>query len=194
MRKILTYISLSFLLFGIIGFLFNMCLSFGGFTYNGELPLTSIQGIEEKNDEIFVGLGFYNRIQVYDLNGKFIRYIKTNNHSKDYDFRIDEQGNPIINVIYLRKTPINKYTQKNGSEYFIGSQIPLIIEKKEGSHYNHLIKQPYHMSLWSGINSWVIGVIGVFIFILINSLIIMDVFGQNIPKKNQMRLLIKRIF
>jgi hypothetical protein len=194
MRKFFTYFATLLILFGLFGFFFNMFLSQNS-VYNSELPLNSIQGIIEQNGNIYVGLGQYNRIQVYDLNGKFLHFINTSNHTKDYNFKIDEQGNPIINVIYLRKKPIKNYIQNDGSQYFIGNRIPLIIEKKDHLGIHHIIKQPFHMSLWSGVwNPWLIAIFGIFLFFTINSVIMADLDSQNISKKEHMKQFFKRIF
>ena len=195
MKKIITYISLSLILFGIFGFLYNMALSFGGKSFEGELPLTSIQGIEENNDKIYIGLGFYNRIQVYDLNGNYLNYIKTNNYSKDFNFTIDNQGQPIVNLIYLQKQKVEKYIQKNGTEYYISQKLPLTINRVNEQGEESIIKQPLFMTLWAGaVNPWIIGVIGVFLFVLTNSVIISDVLGDNTPKNIKLKLLVSRIF
>ena len=195
MKKIITYISLSLILFGIFGFLYNMALSFGGKSFEGELPLTSIQGIEENNDKIYIGLGFYNRIQVYDLNGNYLNYIKTNNYSKDFNFTIDNQGQPIVNLIYLQKQKVEKYIQKNGTEYYISQKLPLTINRVNEQGEESIIKQPLFMTLWAGaVNPWIIGVIGVFLFVLTNIVIISDVLGDNTPKHIKLKLLVSRIF
>lgn len=186
---------MTLIVFGIFGFLYNMTLSFGGNTFEGELPLTSIQGVVEKNDRIYIGLGFYNRIQIYDLEGDYLNYIKTNTYSKDFDFTIENNGSPSVTVIFVRDEKVSQYIQKDGAEYFVSQKIPLTISRVYNQEEKSIISQPLHMSLWAGpFNPWVIGVIGVFIFGLTNSIIIMDVFGQNIPKNMKTRLLISRIF
>jgi hypothetical protein len=172
-----------------------MTLAFGGKSFEGELPLTSIQGIVENNDKVYIGLGFYNRIQVYDLDGNYINYIKTNNYSKDFNFTIDNQGQAIVNLIYLQKEKVENYIQKNGTEYFIRQKLPLTINRVNEQGEKTIIKQPLFMTLWAGaVNPWIIGVIGVFIFVLTNSVIISDVFGDNIPKSIKLKFLVSRIF
>ncbi len=186
---------MSLILFGIFGFLYNMALSFGGKSFEGELPLTSIQGIEENNDKIYIGLGFYNRIQVYDLNGNYLNYIRTKNYSKDFNFTIDNQGQPIVNLIYLQKQKVENYIQKNGTEYYISQKLPLTINRVNEQGEESIIKQPLFMTLWAGaVNPWIIGVIGVFLFVLTNSVIISDVLGDNTPKNIKLKLLVSRIF
>lgn len=196
MRKTLTDIAVLIILFGMSGFLFNtLFVSQGSFIYKGELPLTGIQGIIEKNGKIYIGLGESSRIQVYNLDGKFIEYIKTPNYSKDFDFQIDENGSPTVNVIYIREKSIEKYIQQDGSEYKISSKIPILLEKKDSFGKHIKIRQPLHMSLWGGsINCWLIGLMGVVFFVIINSTIIMNLAGMNITKEERMKLFFKRIF
>lgn len=196
MRKILTYIATLLILFGILGFLFNtLLLSHGGITFKGELPLTNVQGIIEKNKKIYIGLGEYDRIQVYTLDGKYLDYYKTSNYSKAFDFSIDEIGDPIVNVIYTRDKPVEKYIQEDQSEYKIISRFPITVEKKHSNKKHIIIKQPLHMSFWGGsINCWLIGVIGVFLFFIINSWIIMEVQGLQISKEKKSLETFKRIF
>jgi len=85
MRRVISYISFALFLFGIFSFLYIL-LSLGWYEYKSELPITDIQGIVEKNERIYIGLGFYNRIQVYDMDGSFLYFIKVNNHTKQFDF------------------------------------------------------------------------------------------------------------
>src|SRR5436190_16572693 len=94
LKKILTYLALALFIFGILGFIFNFMVGSGLISIHSELPLFGVQGVVERNNKLYVGLGFYNRVQIYDLNGNYSGYKKTNNYSKDFDFTIDENGNP----------------------------------------------------------------------------------------------------
>jgi len=195
MRKIFTYISLSFFSFGILGFLYNMKLASDGNDFDGELPLTSIQEIKEKNDKIYIGLGFYSRIQVYDINGKYLHYIKTKNYMKDFNFTIDNEGKEHINVIFTRKEIIDKHIQDNGNIYFINKRFPLTINRINKNIEKSVIKQRLDMTFWGGpITSWLIGFIGLLLFCIFNIFIIMEVFGENITTSEKIKLLSKRIF
>ena len=179
-----------------LGFIFNVFLiPHGVIKIKNELPNTDIQGIVEKNGKIYVGLGMYNRIQTYNLNGKFIEYVKTTNYSKAYDFIIDENSNPQINIIYTRDKSIEKYIQDDRSEYSIKSKFPLVIEKQDslGSHIK--IKQPFHMAIWGGnFNCWLIAGFGVIIFLILNIKIIINVQDLNLSKDESTKETFKRIF
>ena len=183
MRKIITLISLIIFIFGISSFLFNSSISSGRNTYDGELPITSIQGIIEKKGKIYVGLGVYNRIQIYDLKGNYISSINIKNYSKDFNFYINDQGNPIVNIIYLRKEPVYNYLQKDGSIYFVESKIPLSISKIDNNGTHIIIKQPTHMSLWAGIIiPWMIGAFGILLLLITNTYTIISLLNK-ISKK-----------
>lgn len=178
------------------GFILNTFLIPQGVViYNEELPISNIQGIIEKNGKIFVGLGEYNRIQIYNSTGEFMEYIKTSNHSKAYDFIIDENNNPTVNVIFTRDKPIEKYIQNDGSVYKVRSKFPFIIEKQDSLGKHIKIKQPLHMSFWGGsINCWLIGLIGSFLFFITNSNIIMEVQELKISKEARSKEILRRIF
>lgn len=172
-----------------------MLISFHNLKFEGELPITNIQDIQEQNDKIYVGLGAYNRIQVYDLKGKYLDFIKTNNFAKDFDFAVDNEGNAIINVIYLRPGFPKRFPQLNGDRYLKVSQFPLKINKIDEKGERLVIQQPLRMSLWGGtFTPWVIAVICALLFVLINSVIILQVFGSNIPKNEKVKLALRRIF
>ncbi len=194
MRKIITYISLIPILFGIVGFIFNFFIATKG-GYSSELPLTSIQEIKEIENKIYIGLGFYNRIQVYDSNGNYIKFIPTNNRNKDFNFSINNNGDADITVIYRRDEHIYRHIQENGDKYYISRKFPLTINKVDLNGDKTIIKQPLHMSFWAGaIAPWVIAVIGFFLFFFTNSLKIMDVYGRDIPSNLKSKLLFKEIF
>lgn len=59
-----------------------------------------------------MGLGFYSRVQIYDLKGNYLGYKKTNNHSRDFDFTIDDYGNPKIFVNYYKDGSINHFSDE----------------------------------------------------------------------------------
>ncbi len=195
MRKAISYILLAPILFGIASFIFNLMLMFGIHTYRGELPICNVQGIVEANSKVYVGLGFYNRIQVYNLEGNYLKYINTDNHSKDFDFTIDSLENPIISVIYSQKDRSINYLQENGNQYIIETYIPLQIDRISKQTRSNLVRQPWFYFLWGGpIVPWCIAAIGVFLFGLINSLIIMEVFGSSISKEQKLKVLYQQIF
>lgn len=195
MRKTLSYLLVSILLAAIFTFIFNMLLSSNNLNFQGELPIADIQDIQEQNDKIYIGLGTYNRIQVYDFKGKYLNYIKTSNFAKAFDFSIDRTGNAKIYVIYKRAGFPNRFPQLNGDRYLKVSQFPFKINKIDENGEHAIIQQPMHMSFWGGTyTSWVIGALCVFLFMLINSVILMEVFGSNMPKNEKVKMAFRKIF
>ena len=102
MRKIISILSICLILMGAFGFLLNMFISLGFVNVNIELPLEEIQGVVDKNNKIYVELGKFSRVQVYELNGNYILYTATNTNGKDYDFRIDDYGIVFTQTAYFR--------------------------------------------------------------------------------------------
>jgi hypothetical protein len=72
MKRIFNYCATAILVFGCITFLFNLLFGISGRQLNREMPLHAIQKIQEVNGKIYIGLRSYNRIQVYDLQGKYL--------------------------------------------------------------------------------------------------------------------------
>jgi hypothetical protein len=195
LRKTLSYLLVIIQFMGMGAFIFNMLLSFQNLKFDGELPITDIQDIQEQNDKIYIGLGAYNRIQVYDLKGKYLNFKNTNNAAKDFDFAVDIEGKATINVIYLRPGFPKRFPQLNGDRYLKVSQFPLKINKIDENGEHLVIQQPLQMSLWGGtFIPWVIAVICAILFILINSVILMEVFVSNFPQNEKVKLAFRRIF
>ncbi|MCX8486554.1 MAG: hypothetical protein ORN53_05165, partial [Crocinitomicaceae bacterium] len=89
MKRFLTYLFTLIYLLGILGFLWNFSLAFFGVKIVGEMPLFDIQRIEERNNRIYVGLGAYKRVQVYDLKGNYLKFIPVHNAYQSYFFSVD---------------------------------------------------------------------------------------------------------
>ena len=129
------------------------------------------------------------------MEGKYLNFIKTNNFAKAFYFFVDNEGNTRINVIYSRPGFPEKFPQLNGDRYLKVSQFPLQINKIDENGERLVIQQAFHMSFWGGtITPWVIAMICAFLFVLINSAIIMEVFGSSIPKNEKVKLAFRKIF
>jgi len=200
MRKPLTYFSLALFTFGVLGFIFNLLVGSGILSINAELPLYGVQGVVERNNKLYIGLGYYSRVQIYDLDGNYIGFKKTNNYSKDYDFKIDDNGNPEI-VVLPNKDKVNKILKNvhistclddSCINYKIERSIPLQMICYGNDNKNVVIQQSFFKTLCSGpINPWLVGVSGIIIFCLANISRIGYIFGQNGHQKNKFKLLLK---
>lgn len=195
MRKKLSYLLVSIQVLALLVFSFNMLLSFRNLKFEGELPISDIQNIQEQNDKIYIGLAAYKRIQVYDLNGKYLNYIQTSTFAKDFDFVIDKDGKARIHTTYKRAGFPKKFLQINGDRYLKVSQFPLKINKIDKNGEHAMIQQPMHMSFWGGTYApWLIGGICSVLFMLINSAIILEVFGSNLSQNEKLKVCLRRIF
>ncbi len=68
MIKIGKFIAFLLLLIGFTGFMGGGLISEGIIDYNRELPLNEIEGIAvDEEENIYVGLGFYGKVQVYRM-------------------------------------------------------------------------------------------------------------------------------
>lgn len=88
-------------LIGVVGglsFLLNLLLGFGLLRPPIELPLYDIQQVRCMSRKVYVALGYYSRIQVYDDRGRFLEAIPVGNHSKPYSFKLDESDRPVIHL------------------------------------------------------------------------------------------------
>ena len=91
-----------------------------------EIPLGEIKGIiVDSNKNIYVGCGFYDRIQVYDKSGKFIKNWKISAYNGDFTINFSKDEN--ISIVTLKndqKTVYSKvgkkiYTKPFNSENYI---------------------------------------------------------------------------
>jgi hypothetical protein len=75
MKRLLNYISTLIIILGILVFIINMLIGIYIIKINFELPICKIQKIQETNNKIYIGLASYSRIQVYNLNGKYLKFL-----------------------------------------------------------------------------------------------------------------------
>lgn len=156
------------ILMGAFGFLLNMFISLGFVNVNMELPLEEIQGVVEKNNKIYVGLGKFSRVQVYDLNGNYITYIATNTKGKDYDFRIDDYDIVFTQTAYFRNV-ITSYLDDHSIVFTTKGKYPYEIVCYTHNTSNINIKQSYFISLVFAYTSQALfTIIGLILFFLAN--------------------------
>lgn len=184
---------------GALGFLFNFMIGIGVISIDAELPICGVQGVVERNDKLYVGLGFYNRVQIYDLNGNYSGYKETNNYSKDFYFTVDTNGNPKIEVAY-NKDALKNLLKSNclGTgciSYKIERQVPFRMVCYGTNNKNIVVQQSFFKSLWSGpLNPWLIAALGVIIFCLTNIFQICQLFAQNSDKQDKLKIFLQEVF
>jgi hypothetical protein len=92
---ILIVLGAPFFILGFVGFIAGVLISTQAINFEGELPLSDISGIVvTKNRHIFVALGFYQKVQVYDNEGNFMRNWHVD--AEGGGFEIDTIGNNIL--------------------------------------------------------------------------------------------------
>jgi hypothetical protein len=112
MKKILNYLILFTFIILFIRCCFLFLLSNDSIEINKEIPLTSIQNVQYINKKIYVGLRDFNRINVYNEKGRYIKAIRTYNNSKSFWFKIlDKNDNFSIIKPFHRDIDTNNYSQ-----------------------------------------------------------------------------------
>ena len=181
MKKAGRIISTLLIAIGFVGFLS------GSYFYgeNNEIPLGDIKGfVVDKNGNIYVGSGFYERVQVYNENGEFIKnwpveayggtfYMDKNKNDEILitTARGDEQILFDVNGVVLSKKEINglnygnyetdwrTFTSDKGVKYEIKGSIFQKIVKLNPEHT--VIKQSILLQLIKGpFNVMLLAVIG----------------------------------
>ena len=199
MKRIFNYCATAILVFGYITFLFNLLLGVSNLQLNREMPLHAIQKIQEVNGKIYIGLRSYHRIQVYDLQGKYLYFIPVENHLKAFGFHMDAAENThFYRENYFVQQSIHTPTtfqQADNSTYVIRSTFPIRIAKIRKNQSVDIILQPWIMSLVAGtLYPWLIGLSGVVCLFFVNSVTILQVFGTEKSRSEKLKLLRKSMF
>jgi hypothetical protein len=92
MKRLLRSSAWSLVVFGVAGLLLSMAVAFGALHWRWELPWSDVQGVQCRGEEVYVGLGFFSTVLVYDRSGELLRSIPISTHAKPYIFRINADG------------------------------------------------------------------------------------------------------
>jgi len=191
-KRFLTYLFTLINLLGILGFLWNASLNFG-VKIKGEMPLFDIQRIEEKNQKIYVGLGAYKRIQVYDLKGDYLKSIPVHSDYQSYIFFVDQQELLDIPKLYPNVADqLNDCFMKE-ADYYISSYFPFVISKKQNGNSIEIIRQNW-LYLLSPFNAWLIALLGGVLIVSLNVITIIEVLNLPLNKREKRMELFKRIY
>jgi len=128
-RYIIRIIAVLFLVIGCIGFLAGAITGLG-FDFRNldsfELPLGCLEGIAvDSEGNIYCGLQFYSRVQVYDAEGKFI-----------YGKFINSAGGP-FRIRINKNDQLEVATAGNDKLYIFGKDGTLVHELSDVGHYFH---------------------------------------------------------
>ncbi len=192
MKRFLTYLFTLINLLGIIGFLWNVSLTFG-VNIKGEMPLFDIQRIVEKNNKIYVGLGDYKRVQVYDLKGNYLKFIPVHSDYQSYFFFVGDQDLIDVPKVYPDVADrLNELFMKE-SDYQITSHFPLVISKKYNGKSTEVIRQTW-LYLLSPFISWLIALLGAVLICSLNIFTIIDVMNLPVDKSAKRKEFFKRVY
>jgi len=210
-RYVIRIVAALFLIVGSIGFLAGAITGLG-FEFRNldsfELPLGCLEGIAVDSDgNIYCGLQFYSRIQVYDPEGKFIYGKFVNSAGGAFRIRINEKDqlevatarNDKLYVFEKDGTLVNElsdvghyfhnfgktgetrfHDKRQNVTYFKKSSFlgPDIATKDSSGEKKVIIKTPFHKWLFKGpLPAWLLALVGVVMFKFV---------GKN-PFKNLLR-------
>lgn len=177
-------------LFGILCFLGGNLLCLWGDILPETMifPMGYADGVvKNEGGLLFVALQSYNRIQIYDASGKFIKskYIDASGgifkieldedgcvnvytSRKNKHYKLDEKGNIVLNEDYTGQYEHHDtyYIDEEGSKYYVSCKYlyPRVIKEDNLGSKHIIIKQPVYLwVLGAPLPSFLIGVIGIFI-------------------------------
>lgn len=198
MRLFFNWIFLIIVFSGILCLPIFMLINIGVFKPDFQLPLYAITEIIEKDDKVYVGLGEYNRIQVYDTQGNYLNKIDVKTFGKHFNFYFDEN-----NKIHTRRSYNQGFEDfkreflqfQNDNLYIIESQFPLQIFKKTKTSNKQFLKEPLLFSLYaSPFRSWFISFIGLVLIGCVNYTSLVKAGSLDMDKKLKTRFIIKTLF
>ena len=163
-RNILFMLSILMILWGLFYFILNMSVAF--FNAKGsKFPLYDVVCIQQNNKRVYIGLGFYNRIQVYDLNGNYIYSIKTDTYSKSFDFEVDVFGKITITNRNKKSKPEDKIFKIDSNlSYERSNMLPLTIMKNKNGVEELFIRESILNTLKAGIIPLFVLFFGILLF------------------------------
>ncbi len=192
MKKTGTIISILLILIGFSGFLGGALISNGTIDYNKELPLGDIKGgVVDSNKYIYIGLGFYGKVQVYDNNGEFVCNWKVNSSGGTFNIGITEEEKILIStargnkqitynkngdihtsktirdIYYDTKRSWNKFESKEGNKYEITrGMFPKIIMTYP--YEKTIVNQRFFLQMMKGpLPAWLFAAFGLGLFVVL---------------------------
>lgn len=157
------------------------------------MPLFDIQRIEETNNRIYVGLGAYKRVQVYDLKGNYLKFIPVHTDRSSYFFIVDAQEQLEVPKVYPESADrLNDLFMKE-SDYQITSHFPLVISKKQDGKSTEVIRQTW-LYLLAPFNSLLIAGLGGVLIFSLNLVTIIDIINLPGDKREKRNEFFKRVY
>ena len=157
------------------------------------MPLYDIQRITERNNRIYIGLGAYKRVQVYDLKGNYLKFIPVHNAYQSYFFSVDAKEQLLVPKVYPQSADrLNELFMKD-SDYQITSHFPLVISKKQDGKSTEVIRQTWRY-LFSPFSSWLIALLGAVLICSFNVFTIIDIINLPGDKREKRNEFFKRVY
>lgn len=177
---------------GFTGFIGGSLINMGFIDFNNEVPLGDISGfVVDENGFIYVGLGFYGKVQVYDSHGVFVKNWKVNSIGGAFNIQLSEEQHIIISstrndnqtvytnqgevisnetiqgVYAMTKTPWDSYTAPDGNNYVVKWwMFPKIIRTEPVEEI--IVSQSIIYKVFAGpLPAWLIGAIGLILNFLL---------------------------
>ena len=157
------------------------------------MPLFDIQRITERNNRIYIGLGAYKRVQVYDLKGNYLKFIPVHTDRSSYFFIVDAQEQLLVPKVYPQSADrLNELFMKD-SDYQITSHFPLVISKKHDGKSTEVIRQTW-LYLLAPFNSLLIAGLGGVLIFSLNLITIIDIINLPGDKREKRNEFFKRVY
>lgn len=157
------------------------------------MPLFDIQRIEEQNNKIYVGLGAYKRIQVYDLKGNYLRFIPVQSDYQSYFFFINEREQLDVPKVYPAVADRLNDLFMEESDYQITSHFPLVISKKQEGKTIEVIHQTWRY-LFAPLSSWLLVLLSAVLICSVNVFTIIDVMNLPGDRREKRNEFFKRLY
>ncbi len=157
------------------------------------MPLFDIQRIEETNNRIYVGLGAYKRVQVYDLKGNYLKFIPVQGSYESYFFFVDEQEQLDVPKVYPAVADRLNDLFMEESDYQITSYFPLVISKKQNGKSTEVIRQTWRY-LFAPVSSLLVAGFGGVLVFALNVFTIIDVMNLPGDRREKRNEFFKRLY
>jgi len=140
------------------GFLINNFLVHSKLkSVNEELPIIGFQGLIEKNDSIYIGSSYWNKIFIFDKNGKYLTYQGTGGKGRDFEFYFTE-NQLVINHFTIQKNKIKNeivFKIDESKKYIIKNKTPLkIVLENKGKKSEFITQNLFFYIFKSDVGIW----------------------------------------
>lgn len=192
MKKIGFLLALILILSGFTGFLGGALISSGIINYEKEVPLGGVKGIVvDTTGNIYIGLGFYGKVQVYDNNGVFLKNWNVDASGGTFNIDLTKEQHVLIstargnkqmlydqngtllskktidNIYNETKNPSDRFSTKTGEIYKVKGGIFPVIQRTSPDD-QVIVEQEFLFQLLKGpFPAWFMAAFGVVLILLI---------------------------